>query len=503
MSKTIGAGDEWQCTFDALQDSIWVLDADQRIVRCNKASCELFGKTPDALIGRHCWEIVHGTREPIPECPMRRMRTSHHRESMDLAVGDRWYHVTVDPQSSGYDFPPWAVHVIRDITERKKIESKLLSLNRDLGQRVDQQTQGLQQALEGLERAQKAVQASEREKREILDSTREHMLLLDRNMTIRWPNRAACESVEMAREALTGRKCYTVWQDRTNPCPDCPVVLAMEQGEDCEAEKQTPDGKAWLIRGYPIRDEKGVVVGAVEMTRDITERKKAETLLIEQQQRLRQLAAKLANAQDEEQRRIAEGLHDDVGQLLAACRINLAVARGCESPEKAEDARRIAEDLLTEANNKIGILCFELGSSTLYRLGLHDAILELGASMDVRYGLHVDVSDTGSLAEVDRATSTVLFKAVRELLFNVVKHADVKDASVSVFRDDGGLNLVVTDHGKGFAHDNATEDIDSGRGCGLFGIRERLRDLGGAIHIESTPNVLTRVSLRVPHKEGE
>jgi PAS domain S-box-containing protein len=625
MSKAVTAVDNWQSTLDALEDSVWLLDADQRIVRCNRAACELFGKSADDMLGRRCCEIVHDTTDPIPECPMCRMQLSHQRESMDLAVGDKWYHVTVDPQPSNGDGPASAVHVIRDITERKQLESKLRSLNRAVGQRVDEQTQDLQHTLEALEEAQNALQASEREKRAILDAPREHMLLLDRDMTIRWPNLAACESVDMTREALIGRKCYTVWEDRKEPCPDCPVVRAMEHGEDYETEKETPDGRSWFIRGYPIRDGQGEVVGAVEVTRDITEhkrielkllqseerfrlmfemhdavmmlidpasgrivdanraavqfyghpharlchmyisdintltpeklavemqrakdmknncfifehklcnqeirtvevhstpitfrnrdvlfsiihditeRKQGESLLAEQQKRLRQLAAKLANAQDEEQRRIAEGLHDDVGQLLAASKINLAVARGSSNPQKAEDARQTAEDLIKEASEKIGDLCFELGSSTLYRLGLHSAILDFCARMETRYGLRVDVNDATNGAIFSDTTSAVLFKGVRELLFNVVKHAGVKDVEISICRHDTELSLIVEDHGGGFPHDAETGAVDTGTGFGLFGIGERLRDIGGKLTIKSEPNVFTRVSLRVPLRDG-
>ena len=163
MNETVSSGGDWQSTLDALQDAVWLLDAEQRIVRCNKASCTLFGKTADELLGRHCWEIVHGTTLPIPECPACRMYSSQHRESMDLAVGDKWYHVTVDPQLSDGDGKPWTVHVIRDITERKQAESRLRALNSSLGQLVDENAQDLDHAISALERAQKALQTSERE----------------------------------------------------------------------------------------------------------------------------------------------------------------------------------------------------------------------------------------------------------------------------------------------------------------------------------------------------
>ena len=744
MSETITSSDDWQCTLDALQDGVWLMDADQRIVRCNKAACDLFGTTMDAMIGQRCCEVVHGAEAPIPDCPMHRMRTSHQHESMDLQIGDKWYHVTVDPRPSDTD--TWAVHVIRDITQQKHAESMLKSLNHAQGLRMNEQSLDLEHALAALETTQRVLQTSEQEKRAILDAPKEHMMMLDCDMTIRWPNRAACESASMTREALTGRKCYAIWEDRTEPCPNCPVVRTLEDGEDHEDEKVTSDGRVWFVRSYPIKNDNGKVIGAVEMTRDITARKrteqelqqsqqrfrvmfemheavmllidpasgsitdannaasrfyghsreqlcrmniseinvlthaeiavemerartqennyfvfkhrlhdgevrtvevhsspvafqdrqllfsivhditereraelalseseekfrslaeqspgmifiirgdqivyanpacesrsgytcdelydadfdfmaliapesvdrvqeglkqylqgkesdpyeltlttrtgdpleailstrlvdyqgdrsllgtltditrqkKAERLLIRQQKRLQKLAAQVAQAQDEEQRRLADGLHDDVGQLLTASKINLAVARGSKTPEKAKEANLAAEALIKEATEKIGRLCFELGSSTLYRLGLHEAILELCQSMKVRYGLEIELCDDTEKGKLDDVTSAAFFKAVRELLFNVLKHAEVKKATVTISQDNGSLHLVVEDHGRGFAFDAETESIDAARGFGLFSLRERLRDLGGDIRIESTPNTCTRVHVSTP-----
>ncbi|UCD48878.1 MAG: PAS domain S-box protein [Phycisphaerales bacterium] len=138
--------------------------------------------------------------------------------------------------------------------------------------------------------ALEALRASEREKQAILDTPKEHMMLLDRSLTIRWPNRAACESAGLSREALTGRKCYEIWGDGTSVCPDCPVALAMKAGGPREIEKQTSDGRWWYVRGYPLRDETGEVVGAIEMTRDITE-------WAEAQEELRRKESMLVEAQ--------------------------------------------------------------------------------------------------------------------------------------------------------------------------------------------------------------
>ncbi len=118
MSETRPSPDEWQTTFDALNDAVWVLDADQRVVRANRASAQLFQRRADEMIGMRCYEIIHGSTEPIPECPFSRMRASLRREHMDLQVGKRWFEVTVDPILDADQRLAGGVHIVSDITER-------------------------------------------------------------------------------------------------------------------------------------------------------------------------------------------------------------------------------------------------------------------------------------------------------------------------------------------------------------------------------------------------
>jgi PAS domain S-box-containing protein len=125
---------EWRTTFDAVKDAIFVLDADQRILRCNRAAEKLFERPGEELLGKHCWEIVHGTAEPIPECPILRMRQSLQRETMDLSIGDRWFEVEVDPILDAKNRLTGAVNIISDITERKKAEKERAVLHEQLQQ---------------------------------------------------------------------------------------------------------------------------------------------------------------------------------------------------------------------------------------------------------------------------------------------------------------------------------------------------------------------------------
>ena len=123
---------------------------------------------------------------------------------------------------------------------------------------------------------EKTVADDREEKETILNSLIEHVVHQDTEMRVLWANRAACESVNMTREQLLGRFCYEIWSGRNDPCPDCPLKKAMETGQPEGMEKFTPDGRAWFIRGYPVKDATGKITGAIEVTLDITDRKRAE-----------------------------------------------------------------------------------------------------------------------------------------------------------------------------------------------------------------------------------
>lgn len=116
--KASKAAQEWRITFNAANDAIWILDQDQRIVLANQTAERLFNRSLTDLVGKHCFEIVHGTAQPIPECPLLKAEASLRRERMELQIGEGWFEVTVDPILDAAGRYAGVVHFVRDITER-------------------------------------------------------------------------------------------------------------------------------------------------------------------------------------------------------------------------------------------------------------------------------------------------------------------------------------------------------------------------------------------------
>ncbi|MGC8892988.1 MAG: PAS domain S-box protein [Candidatus Saccharicenans sp.] len=125
-------------------------------------------------------------------------------------------------------------------------------------------------------KAQEELAKSEKEKSAIFAAIDEHVIYQKPDHTIIWANRAAADSLGLKPEELIGKKCYELWHRRTRPCDICPVAEAHDSGQPSKKEVVTPDGRWWAISGYTLKDERGEVIGMIEVTSEITERKLAE-----------------------------------------------------------------------------------------------------------------------------------------------------------------------------------------------------------------------------------
>ena len=143
----------------------------------------------------------------------------------------------------------------------KELEQRIKEIEKESGKRKQED---------------QALRKREKEKEAILNSIDELVVLQDREYKILWANKAARESADMTPEQLVGCHCYKIWAHRSDPCPDCSIAIAIETGYAQEIETYTSDGKAWFIRGYPIRDIQGNVTDVVETALKISERKKAK-----------------------------------------------------------------------------------------------------------------------------------------------------------------------------------------------------------------------------------
>jgi two-component system CheB/CheR fusion protein len=281
-------------------------------------------------------------------------------------------------------------------------------------------------------------------------------------------------------------------------------------------EFQDEQGQWFLRRVLPYRGDNDQISGVIVTYTDITESQLAQESLrnlrsdmaathqrelLERTQKMRTLAAALALAEERERRTLAQDLHDHLGQLIALIKLKAAAMTSLKlsAQRKALDECTTAVD---EANRRVRTMTFQLSPPMLYDMGLIPALDWLADEIMHIYKLRVAIHDDGALKPLDPSVSATLFRAVRELLINVAKHAKVETATIAVnvttAHDEGErLNISVSDAGAGFDPDKLTTN-NGRRGFGLLSVRERLGYLGGSMSVVSTPGNGTVVTLSVP-----
>ncbi len=250
-----------------------------------------------------------------------------------------------------------------------------------------------------------------------------------------------------------------------------------------------------------FKDSEGSIIGAVGSLRDITKRKWAEARLGEHQLKLRSLASKLVSTEEKERKAFAEYLHDSIGHTLFILKIKLEMARdsltsgnaeGCHLQETIETIHQLIVDTRT--------LTFDLSPPILYQLGFEAALEWLFEQMQSRYGLQITFVKNEILCPLEPEIRPVLFRSVRELMMNVVKHAQTHHVAVSLERNGENICINVEDDGVGFIV------ADSGmfnKGFGLFSIKERMEYMGGDFAVASKPGSGTKASLIAPLKKSK
>lgn len=216
-------------------------------------------------------------------------------------------------------------------------------------------------------------------------------------------------------------------------------------------------------------------------------------------EQLRVMAAQLAGTEQRERRRLAQMLHDHLQQLLAAARLRIERLRRRIQDETLRPVVEEVDGLIKQSISESRAVTVELSPPVLYDGGLAAGLRWLARRMAEKYELAVDIQSDPTADPADENLRVFLFQAVRELLINVVKHARISRAAVTLSQsDDGELRIEVRDQGAG--HDQAVllRQIGTGGGFGLFAIRERVEVLGGRLEVESAPGRGTRVAMVVP-----
>ncbi|MGQ0579814.1 MAG: PAS domain-containing sensor histidine kinase [Betaproteobacteria bacterium] len=234
--------------------------------------------------------------------------------------------------------------------------------------------------------------------------------------------------------------------------------------------------------------------------RDITLRKQYEDELTHRQVELRALSAQVLEAREEEKTRIARELHDELGQLLTALKMDLGWMQERlpgGDPDLSAKAARMGETL-NQTVSSVRRIAADLRPLMLDDLGLPDATAWLVEDFAQRSGVKCDFSMAPGveLADLERNLANTVYRALQESLTNIARHAQARNAWILLAADDECIRLEIEDNGRGITSD----DLARSRSLGLKGMRERVSYIGGTLEVGPAPRGGTRVALRVPLK---
>jgi len=259
---------------------------------------------------------------------------------------------------------------------------------------------------------------------------------------------------------------------------------------EMEYEYPSPSGQRFFLVSVTPRSQAGS--GAVISHIETTERRLAQTSL-------RELSGKMITSLEEERRRIARELHDDVSQRLALMGIEMEQIIQA-LPAKQNDVRRRLRDLWghnQETSVEVRHLSHNLHCSKLEYLGLVAAVKSLCDELSDRQELRIRFRHADVPSSISKDIALCIYRVVQETLRNVIKHSGARGAQVALSGGRGEISLCVSDEGSGFDPNN----IKAKAGMGLIGIRERLLLIGGEVSIQSQPSQGTRIVARVPLPE--
>ena len=451
-------------------DAIILTDPEGRIVQINARTEELFGWPRGELQG-----------QPVERLMPQALRARHEGHRRDFARGAGTLRMASGAaclRRDGSEFfgdislttlqtpqGPLLMAVVRDVTERKRQEERL-------------------------------VEAA-RYARSLIETSIDPLILIDMQGRIQDANEAACRITGLPREELIGSDAASKFTEPERLKPGFKQVMAEGQAIDYLLTIRHAGGRLTdvLCNARAYRNEHGEVVGIFATAHDVTESRRIQEEVSTSRQRLRDMAAQSEAMREYERKSIAREVHDELGQVLTALRMDLTfldLRFGAEAPElqaKFRDMRGLVDRAIQGVRN----VATNLRPSAL-DMGLIPAIEWVCGEFTRHTGIPCAVLVEGQGLELPEARAIGLFRIVQESLTNVTRYAQAQRVQVTLRGQEETLTLQVQDDGLGFDPEAARRR----NAFGLLGMQERALALGGTLQVQSARGQGTTIRVTVP-----
>jgi PAS domain S-box-containing protein len=354
-------------------------------------------------------------------------------------------------------------------------------------------------------RARAAVDESHERLAAVMDSAMDAIITVDRDQRVLLFNQAAEAIFRCSRGDALGSTLDRFLPARFRAAHHGHVehfgqtgVTNRRMGDTTTLWALRADGEEFPIEASISQAREGGQHLYTVILRDVTKRKEYEDALVRQQAELREISARVLEAREEEKTLLARELHDELGQLLTAMKMDLAWLRerlpagGVELAAKAAQMNAVLDRTVTSVRR----ISADLRPLMLDDLGLRDAAAWLTTEFSKHAGIacQLQAPDESALENVDRAVAITVYRILQESLTNIGRHSGARHAWVVLAVAGHWLQLEVEDDGKGIAE----ADLARPRSLGLKGMRERVLYQGGTVEIGPAPRGGTRVLVRLP-----
>jgi|GEM_PF-1013404 len=375
-----------------------------------------------------------------------------------------------------------------------------------------------------IKKAEEALNESRQRLAVIVDSIADGFYALDRSWRFTHVNDAALRHMGKTREEILGRTLRDIFPESWGSLIETEYARAMESGEPRHFKNPSLiTARILEIHAYPGSEILTVLF------RDVTEQTLLATALRESEEslrlanehleqrvrertmdlqnltgelersrhELRNLVSELVMAEERERKRIAGVLHDEIAQTLAAARMRLDLIQGRVSDQRDTQTLQEVKAFLVQSIAETRALMSDVGNPLLFDMGLKAACESLADRLMKKYPVRILCDIRDAFKNLDSDMKTILYQMVRELLTNVVKHSQARNAHVLIDLEDGHFRVKVTDDGVGFDPEMLGPPTVEG-GYGLYSIRERLLAIDGNLGILSNPGTGTVVTAILP-----
>jgi PAS domain S-box-containing protein len=503
----------YRIVLENMKEEVYVRDLDMNIQYINPAAEALTGFSFSEALGKKCYEVFGDENRVCKElCPVdkaisRKDHIVHHEGKLETRTGEiKHMQVSISPIREG-SAVTGAVVVMEDITRLRDVE------------KTNQKALiALEQEVEKRRRAEKALRRSEAFQRAILDGITHNLVFVDADLNLLWANKAAAESEGLSAGEPTGLKCHAVWADPGKPCDGCPVIRAFQSQRPERSVVHSPDGRIWDIKGEPVFDPDGRLIGVLDIAENITERYRMEQHL-RQTQKMEAIGT------------LAGGIAHDFNNILSIILGHAELAEG-EVPEESPTQDHLREIVSAGIRAKemiqqlLGIA--RKTENERQPVSLEPIVREtlslmratIPSRIEVRQhlspGPHIVSMDPSQLQQVvlNLCTNAVQAMGDQPGVLEVRLAAETLDEAGSAAHPGvtpgDYVQLTVRDTGPGIPPDIrdrifdpyfTTKPSGEGSGMGLSVVQGIVRNLNGAVRVDGGPGSGTAFHVLLPVSE--